>query len=101
MAGKTKDIENNVFPPASPSGTAPQSLHWHPSMQKLRGTKPVKDQDIIQDAYTQTVMDLYKNLFAAYVNAAGNAAEQKNADAAFKAGLALARNVRDQAIKQL
>ena len=61
----------------------------------------MKDADAIHDAYAATVGELYKTMFRSYLIAAGNKTEEKNADNAFQAGLAVARAVRSQALALL
>jgi hypothetical protein len=71
--------------------------------QKLTGIqeRTVTDKEVIQDAYETKLGKLYEVLFASYTAAGGAPAEQSKAEAAFKAGVQQARQVRDRAISLL
>ena len=59
------------------------------------------DKEVVQDAYETKLGKLYEVMFASYTAAGGNPAELAKADAAFKAGVQQARQVRDRAIALL
>lgn len=59
------------------------------------------DQEVLQAAYEARLAKLYEVMFMSHVAASGNAAELAKADAAFKAGVEQARQVRDRAIALL
>lgn len=56
------------------------------------------DADNIAAAYAEAVKGLFRVMTGSYAAAEGNAAMEQKADAAFKAGLILARKVRDRAL---
>lgn len=61
----------------------------------------MNDADIIQAAYADQLRRLFGVFFEALVAAEGDADAQAHAATAFKAGLALARTARDQALKMV
>jgi hypothetical protein len=58
----------------------------------------MNDTETIAAAYADALKLLYKVMTSSYVAAEGNKAVEKKADDAFKAGLELARKVRDRAL---
>ena len=58
----------------------------------------MNDADTVAAAYADAIKGLFKVLSSSYLMAAGDKQAEKHADDAFKAGLALARKVRDQAL---
>ena len=60
----------------------------------------MSDQDAIAGAYDDTLKKLYTVLFDAYI-AAKSDADKEQANQRFKAGVALARQVRDKAASLL
>lgn len=59
------------------------------------------DQAVIQQAYEAKLADLYDHLFQSFAMAGPSAPDQAAAVAAFKAGVTLARAVREAALAQL
>lgn len=57
----------------------------------------MQDPDIIDAAYATALGDLYKVLMISYTAAGGNRTVERQADEAFRAGVGLARKVRDRA----
>ena len=58
----------------------------------------MNDADTVAAAYADAIKGLYKVLSSSYLMAAGDKQAEQQAGDAFKAGLALARKVRDQAL---
>lgn len=56
------------------------------------------DKDAIQQAYEATLSELYGTMFESYSMAADDSGKLEKADAAFRNGVQLARDVRDKAI---
>ncbi|MES2317708.1 MAG: hypothetical protein V4631_09460 [Pseudomonadota bacterium] len=59
----------------------------------------MKDKEIIEGAYADALGALYSVMRTSYLLASGDKDSEKQADEAFKAGLHLARRVRDQALR--
>ena len=57
-----------------------------------------KDIEALEAGYADTLKSLYKVMLSSYMAAEGNKAMEKKADDSFKAGLALARTVRDKSL---
>jgi len=57
------------------------------------------DPTAIQAAYATALQKLYAALFEAYVTAAGDAAQEQQADDRFTVGLGFARKSRDHALE--
>ncbi len=60
-----------------------------------------KDKDAIDDAYVDTLNNLYNVMLNSYIVANGSQPDEKRADDAFKLGLAIARKVRNNALALL
>jgi hypothetical protein len=60
-----------------------------------------KDKDAIDDAYVDTLNNLYNLMLNSYIVANGSQPDEKRADDAFKLGLAIARKVRNNALALL
>jgi hypothetical protein len=60
-----------------------------------------KDQEAICLAYADTLCSLYVQMFDSYVTANGSQSDEKNADDAFRLGLAIARKARNRALALL
>lgn len=56
------------------------------------------DTEAIERAYAAALGELYKVMMISYTAAGGNRTVERQADEAFRAGLALARKVRDRAL---
>lgn len=59
------------------------------------------EKETIESAYAAKVKVLYDTMLSSYLAADGNKAMEKKADDAFKAGLAIAKRVREKAISLL
>lgn len=57
--------------------------------------------EILQDAYEQSIRELYKTFFAAFTSALGDEQQEKAAEEHFQAGIAHAKHVRDLALRLL
>ena len=60
-----------------------------------------QDKESIDAAYADTLKNLYKVMLSSYVAADGNKPLEKKADDSFKAGLTMAKKVRDRAFALL
>jgi phage terminase small subunit len=56
------------------------------------------DQQSVLAAYDDTIKKLYCTLFEQYVQAAGDAAQEQQAEQHFKTGVGLAQRTRDRAV---
>ncbi len=55
------------------------------------------DKDYIEEAYSDSIKQVFKVFFQGFANASGDTQKEEVADRAFKVGVVLARKVRDRA----
>ncbi len=60
-----------------------------------------KDKEAIDDAYVDTLNNLYNVMLDSYIVANGSQPDEKRADDTFKLGLSIARKVRNKALALL
>jgi len=58
----------------------------------------MSDKDYIEEAYSESIKQVFKVFFHAFANAGSNTEKEEVAERAFKVGVVLARRVRDRAL---
>ena len=67
----------------------------------LTGDLHMSDADYIEQAYSESIKQVFKVFFHALANAGSDTQKEEVAERAFKVGVVLARKVRDKALEIL